>query len=429
MCGSDAAERGSEEPARRRVVHYPAFVRLWLADSASWFGTFTFMLALQFLLIEQLRADQFTIGVVRAAQWLPTLLVGLLAGVLIDRLRRRPVLVVADTAAAVLLALIAGLAIADRLTVPLLTVLVFGVGLSTVFFIAAHQSYVPQLVPTSLLPVANARLEQAMTAAETTGPVLAGALIRLVGAPVSIAVNAATHLWSALLIATSTVAEERPDRSTRTGLWPELRQGAAWVYRHPTLAPYAIGLHVWFFFNSAATTIMVYYLAVDLALDPLTIGIVLACAGATGVLGAGLAPRAGARWGHGRVCVLSDWLTPLAWTLVVLARPGAGGVAVLVLAQLGYGLSMGLKGPLETSYRNTVTPHRLRGRMNATIRTLNWGPITVAAPLAGLAAATWGNRPVLLIVVLGLIGAASIVTFSPFRTAVMPAQPPHSTEP
>jgi MFS family permease len=77
------------------VLAYPAFVRLWLSGTVSWLGSFTFGLALQLLLIENLSADQTAIGFVRAAQWLPALAVGLLAGVLTDRMRRRAVLIAA----------------------------------------------------------------------------------------------------------------------------------------------------------------------------------------------------------------------------------------------------------------------------------------------------------------------------------------------
>ncbi len=134
--------------------------------------------------------------------------------------------------------------------------------------------------------------------------------------------------------------------------------------------------------------------------------------------------RAAERLGLGTVCVLADWLTPVAFLLVLLAQPGAAGAVLLVLGLLVYGLGAGLKGPLELSYRNAVTPDRLRARINATIRSFNWGSITLSAPLAGWFAATWGNRPTTAIGIAGLVVAALVLTLSPFRSVTMPAAAP-----
>ncbi|MBX9243294.1 MFS transporter [Actinotalea ferrariae] len=403
------------------VLAYPAFVRVWVADTVRWFGTFTSNLALQLLLIETLGADQGAIGVVRAAQWLPSLLFGMVAGVLVDRVRRRPVLVAADTLSAVVLGLIVALAMTGSLTVPVLAVLVFGVGTASVAFMAAHQSFVPRLVPVAALPVANARLDQSMTAAESVGPLLAGALVRFFSAPVALAVNAVSHVVSAVVLLTVKVDEPPPSPRADRHLGRELREGARWVYRHRTLAPYALALHLWFLGVSSVMTVYVIHAVNGLRLDALAVGAALACAGISGLLGAGLAPRAGERWGVGRVCAAGDWLTALGFGAVLLARPdGPAPLVWLVVGQLVYGLGGGLKGPLELSYRNAVTPDRLRARMNATIRSFNWGSIAVSAPLAGWAALEWGNRPVIAAGAIGMATAAAILTWSPFRRATMP---------
>ncbi len=270
-----------------------------------------------------------------------------------------------------------------------------------------------------MLPVANARILQTLTAAQSVGPLAAGALVRFLSAPLAILVDALTFAVSAVLLCTIRV-EEPPGAHEDRHLWRELKEGARWVYRHRTLAPYAISLHLWFFFSSGIMTIYVFFAARDLGLDPLTIGLVLACGGVTGVIGAGLAPRAGERFGLGVVCVVSDWSYPVAFVFVLLAPDGAAGAVSLVAGQLLFGLGLGLKGPLEMSYRNAVTPDRLRARMNATIRSLNWGSIAVSAPLAGWFAATWGNRPLIAMGIGGLAGAALLLTLSPFRTARMP---------
>lgn len=409
------------------VFSYPAFVRLWISDTAKWLGVFTSGLALQLLLIEVLHADQVELGLVRSAQWLPMLLFGLVAGVLIDRVRRQPVLVAGDAVCALAFGTIGVLGLLGHLTVPVVAALVFVAGAASLSATAAHQSFLPRLVPTSQLSRANARIEQSMTAAEAVGPLLAGVLVRVVSAPVAILVNALTYAVSAVVLSTIRVEEPAPANRADSHLWRELREGARWVYRHRTLAPYAVGLHTWFFFNSAVMTILVFFASTEIGLDPVAIGLVLASAGLTGVVAAGLTPRAADRFGAGTVMCLAAWLAPVAFLLAALAPTGGAGLAVLVTGQLIYGISNGLRGPLEMSYRNAITPDRLRARMNSTIRSLNWGTITVSAPLAGWFAVTYGNRPTLWVCVVGLCVAALIPTLSPFRTVLMPEDDPEET--
>ena len=416
--------RGSAAGVSRR---HTSFARYWFADAVSNLGTFVSALALQLLLIETLHADQAALGVVRSAQWLPYLLFGLVAGVVVDRVRRLPLLIGADVLCAALLGTVGVLALTRHLTVPILAVLVFVVGSASMFFNAAHQSLLPSIVEPAWLPTANARLSQTYSATQSLGPLVGGALVRLLSAPVAVLVDAASYAVSAVVLATLRVDERRPEPPSdgrRRHLWTELREGAAWVYRHPTLGPYAGSLHLWFFANGIVTTVLVYFATTELHLDALAIGMVLAATGVTGVVGAGLAPRLGARFGTGRVVVAAEWANPLAYALLLLARPGPWAVLWLLLANALFGFAMGLKDPLTMSHRNLVTPDRLRGRMNATIRSLNWGSIAVAAPLGGWLAATWGNRFAIGVGVLGLAASALRLWCSPYRHVTVEGERP-----
>ncbi|MEJ7649991.1 MAG: MFS transporter [Nakamurella sp.] len=404
------------------ALSYPAFVRFWIADAVSNLGSFTSTLAIQLLLIETLHADQTKIGLVRSAQWLPSLMFGLLVGVLIDRMRRRTVLIAADAAAGVVTALIAVLALTGALTVGLLVAAVFAVGIAMLFSTAARQSLLPDLVPVPVLPAASARLEQTWTAAQSAGPLLGGALVRFLSAPIAVLVDAMSWVISALVLIRVRVQEHPPARVAGRSVVRELREGAGWLYRHQTLKWYAASLHLWFFFNSAVNTVLIYYATAEPRQSALAVGFALACAGITGFVAAGLSPRLGARFGVGTMCVVADWLTPLGYLLVVFAVPGPAAIWWLVAGQAVFGVGLGLKGPLETSYRNAVAPERLRGRMNGCMRTFNWGAIAVSAPLAGWAAATWGNRPAIGVAIGGLALAALLLTLSPFRAAVLPPE-------
>jgi MFS family permease len=401
-----------------------AFVRFWIADAVSNLGTFVSTLALQLLLIQTLHADQTALGVVRAAQWLPYLLFGMLAGVVVDRVRRRPLLVAADVLCAVLLGAVGVLALTGHLTVPVLAVLVFCAGSASMFFSAAHLSLLPTIVPGPGLASANARLSQTYAATQSLGPLVGGALVRLLSAPVAVLVDALSYAVSALVLTTVRVEERRPEPAVERHLWNELREGAAWVYRHATLGPYAVALHLWFFANAMVTTVLVYFATTELHLDPIAVGLVLAATGVTGILGAGLSPRLGVRFGTGRVVTTTEWLSPVAYALLLLARPGPYAVVWPLVANALFGLAMGLRGPLDTSYRNLVTPDRLRGRMNATIRSFNWGSIAVAAPLGGWLAATWGNRVAIAAGVVGLAASALVLWCSPYRHVTVEGEHP-----
>lgn len=402
----------------RALVQHPGFVPLWIADGLSNLGIFTFSLALQFLMIEVMGANQIEIGLVRSAQWMPFLLFGLISGVIADRVRRKHLLVGTDIASSVLVFLIAGLAIGGVLTVPLLTVLVFALGSVAVFNGGTHQSFVADLLPTRLLTKGNVVLSQTYTVAQTLGPMIGGLLVRLVGAPFTMVANAISCVLSALLL-WRVPDVDRESMPTRRSVLSDLREGFSYVYRHPTLAPYGLMLHLWFIGNSVAGTVYVFH-AVSIGLDSATIGLTLACAGVAGIFGAAVAERTSTWLGLGVVVAAADLCTGLGWLLIAFAPSGDGALWVICAAQLVYGVGFGATGPLSGSYRNAVTPPQLRGRMNTTIRSFNWGLMAVAAPLGGWLAYTFDDR-----VALGIGGAvialsAVALAMSRFRTAVMP---------
>lgn len=402
----------------RALVQHPGFVPLWIADGLSNLGIFTFSLALQFLMIEVIGANQVEIGLARSAQWLPFLLFGLISGVIADRVRRKHLLIGTDIASSVIIFAIAGLAILGALSMPVLTVLVFALGSVAVLNGGTHQSFVADLLPPRLLTKGNVTLSQTYTAAQTLGPVIGGFLVRLIGAPFAMVANGFSYAISALLLLrVPDMDRERPP--ARRSFIGDLRQGVAYVYRHPTLSPYALTLHTWFIGNSIAGTIYVFH-ANAIGLDSAMVGVTLACVGIAGIVGAAFAERAANRLGLGVVVATSDLFTGAGWILIALVPAGDMALGALCAAQLVYGFGFGLRGPLEGSYRNAVTPSELRGRMNTTIRSINWGLIAVAAPLGGWLAYTFGDRIALAIGGATIIAAGIALRLSPYRRAVMP---------
>lgn len=403
------------------IFAHPGYARFWAADTVSTFGTYVTTIALPTLAVITLKAGDAQVGLLNGARWTPYLLFGLLAGVIADRYRRRPILVATDLARGVLLGLIAALAAAHVLDIYELAAFVAVFGALSLLYDAAHQSYLPRLVPPAGLTSANARLEQTSALAQTTGPFLGGSLVAAVGAPLSMAVDAVSYVASGLTLATIRRPEPMPSSASRD-LRAELREGLSFVYRHPVLRSTALTLHARFLFASVISTVFTLFVLRDPGLGngskraAFGLGLVIAAGGVGALIGNSLSGRAG-RWGVGRVFAAERLAEPCGWTLAALATSGAAGWAMVAAAQFLVWIALGVSGPNEMAYRQSVTPDRLQGRANATIRSLNWGMFTIGAPVGGLLAEHLGFRSALWLAIGGMAGAAVVAAFSPMRTA------------
>ncbi len=407
-----------------RLADHPGYRKFWVSDTISSFGTYLTSVAMPLVATFTLQVTEAQFGLITGTRYAPYLLFGLIAGVFADRHRRRPVLVGMDFGRFVLLSLLTLLIVAGWLSFWLLIVFVFVFGTMSLFYEAAHQSYLPRLVPVDALPKANARLELSSYLAQTTGPFLAGAIIRLSSVPVALFTDALSYLVSGVLLARIKVAEPAPQRTERH-LINELREGLSWVYGHRILAPYAITLHLRFLFASMAS--VAFTLFVLHGLEPglsaaeagFRLGIVLAIGGVGAVVGNAVSAVA-ARFGVGRLVMAERTLEPLGWALAALAVSGLAGWAMVAVSQFVVWVALGLSGPHTMGYRQAVTPDRLQGRMNATIRSLNWGMLTIGAPIGGWLVQQTSYRGTLWIAIAGMMLSAIAALASPLRHARHP---------
>ncbi|KUO09446.1 MFS transporter [Streptomyces sp. DSM 15324] len=400
-----------------RLLEVPGYVRFWTASAVSAFGSQVTGLALQVLTAVALGASATEVGVVSAARWLPYLLFGLVAGVLVDRCRRKPLMVGTDLGRAVVLGAIPVLYALDRLSIPGVCACVFAVGVLSLLFEAAHQSYVPRLVPEDLLNPAYARMEQAGAVAGSTGPLVAGALIKVMGAPLAVLVDALTYLLSGLFLASVKAPDPVPDRGARRSVGSELREGVAWVYRHRTLASIALTSHAMLLFNSMVSTVFVVFALHQLRIGSFGLGVTYACAGVGAVLGGALSGRILRSLEVGATLIVFRVVAAVGWLPLVLAQSGPWALASVAFAYFTVSLAIGIESPVEMSYRQSVTPDRLRGRMNATIRSMNWGMVAVGAPLGGILADRMGHRFALVTALVGAVAQALALAVSPTRRA------------
>ncbi|MBC7591360.1 MAG: MFS transporter [Salinibacterium sp.] len=401
------------------VFRMRGFLSFWSAETVSGFGTYITTLSLQVLVVVTLGGTATDVGMLNAARWLPYLVLGLIVGALVDRVRRKPILVGTDLGRGILLGLIPVLWILNWLNLPVLMIFVAGFGVLSLLNDSASQSFLPRLVPQASLLAANARLDQSAAVAQTSGPALAGALITALGAPIAVLVDAVTYLFSAGAVAHIRIAEPAPLRQPLR-LRQDIAEGLRWVYRHRTLAPHAIASHGWFLFNSMLTTIFVPFALLRLGLSAFELGIALAAAGVTGLAGSLVSTRLGLRFGAGPVVIACFALMPVGWAVIAMVPDTLGPwmtVAILAAGQGLYGLALGAQNANEMGYRQSVTPDALQSRMNTTIRSINRAMIVVGAPLGGLLADGIGYRPTFWIAIWGFVVVAVGLALTPYRGA------------
>lgn len=402
----------------------PEFRRFWWGEAVSGMGTAITTLALQTLVLVTLDGGATQVGWLNSARWLPYLILGLVVGALVDRVRRRPVMVVTDLARAGLLGLIPLSWTLDVLTFPLMLVVVLLFGTASLVNDAASLSFVPRLVPRGDLQRAHARLDAADAVAQTAGPALAGGLIRLVGAPVAVLVDALTYLFSAATVASLTAVAEpdnpAPVRAGARGLVGEIGDGARWAYGASGLRRLAVATHVWFAGQAVLLVLVVPYGYLRLDLSALQLGLVFAVAGLGALAGAMTSTSVGHRLGTGGAIICSHSVSAVG-VLVMLAAAwapsGWAGAAVLGAGQLCHGWAMGNSNSHEMAYRQARTPDELQARTNTTLRSLNRAVIVVVSPVVGLLADEVGLRQVLAAAAAIFATSALMLTASSFRRA------------
>jgi len=404
---------------------HPEFVKLWAGQTISRFGSEISQLAIPLTAALVLNASPAQMGLLAAFEFAPFLLLSLLAGVWVDRLPRRPILIVADIGRAFLLGSIPVAAIAGTLRIEQLYLVGILTGTLTVFFDVADQSYLPVLVKREHLVEGNSKLEMSRSVAQITGPGVAGVLVQVVTAPLAVAVDAASFVASVLFLLFIRTPEPPPVRHANGpgSVWAELREGLAVVLSNPLLRSIAGCTGTFNLFGNAMFAVYVLYVTRQLEISPALLGLILAAAGPGALLGALVAGRVAARFGLGITIIGSILIGALATLLVPLATGPTVVVAVmLMLAQFIGGFANPVYNINQVSLRQAITPDRVQGRMNASMRFLVWGTIPIGALLGGALGETFGLRPTLLAMALCSLLAPLWIVFSPVRALqVQPA--------
>ncbi len=412
MITSKADSGGSRR--RGGLVWHHDFRLLWAGETISQLGSQVSVLVLPLVAVLYLHASTFEVGVLTALESVAFLLVGLPAGAWCDRVRRRPVMIVADLARAALLASIPVAAALGVLTIGQLFAVALLHGIATVFFDVSYQSYLPSLVGRDELMEGNAKLGASQSVAEVVGPTLGGFLVQLFTAPFAVLADAVSFLASAICVGAIRRPEPAPARPVQRHFFKEIGEGLGFVLRHPILRMIAATTGTSNFFSSAFAAVVVVFLVRSVHLSAGVIGVLMSAGSIGGILGALTASAIARRIGQARTIWISTMVTAPFGLLIPLTSSG-DGLAFYVTGFFAISFGVVVYNVAQVSFRQALCPPRLLGRMNATMRFLVWGTMPLGALLGG-ALGTWiGLRPTLWVSQIGEVLAVGWVIASPLR--------------
>jgi predicted MFS family arabinose efflux permease len=378
-------------------------VKLWVGQAISTIGSGVTASALPLTAVLMLGASASDMGWLLAVESAPVLVVGMFAGVWVDRFRRRPLLIGADLGRAALLTSIPILAALGGLRIEHLYAVAAATGVLTVLFDVAYRSFVPDLVGSEHALNANSRLATAEAVAEISTPGFTGALVQVIAPPAAILLDAASFLGSAVCL--SGIRHAEPKRSTseaREDVWTETADGLRAVASNQLLRRLAVWGAVRNFFGMFIGALYVLYGVRELGLSPLLVGLSIGVGGASNLLGTLLVQRVTRRFGTGPTMIAAALVGCIGPVLIALAPSGVSlGFAVLVAGQ-----ALDLIHPLfdvnALTLRQITTAPHLLGRVNATLHVVERGVIPFGALAGGMLGDAIGLRPTLIVAAGGI---------------------------
>ena len=399
------------------------FLKLWTGQTISRLGSVVTRTALPLVALLVLGAGPREMAYLVISSSLGVLLVGLVAGAWVDRLRRRPILIWTDIIRAALLFWVPVAYAIGALRIEQLYAVAFVEACLASLFNSAYPAYVPSLIGTDRVVDANSKLATSSSIAEIGGPGLAGTLVQIAGAPFAILVDAFSFVASAVSLALIRTSEPlRPTRETTTRIAQEIIEGLWAVRRHVVVFPLALRSILGHVFGSFYGVLYSLYLLQELHLDPFLLGIVISAGGVGSLVGSIFASRVIRALGIGPAIIWMALgssalgvLTPLAQGPVLLAT-----LMVFLPQLIGDGMQT-IEGVGEISLVQGLIPDRILGRANATLEVVSHG---IGYPIGALAAAAIaegiGVRGAIAVGWAGMAASLLFLIFSPLpavRTA------------
>jgi MFS family permease len=411
----DAVGQTAENAAareERRVSRL--FWRYWSATTVSGVGDAVTSLALPLVAVVLLRASSFQVSLVTAASFAAWLVIGLPAGVIVERLPLRGTQAAMDLVRAAALLSVPVAAALHHLSVALLIAVALVVGLANVVFDVGNASLLPSLVSKEELTRRNSLNSGSNAATQLGGPSLGGLLVQFLGAATSLLVDVVSYVVSAVLM----WSLPRPARKQAEGPSPSIRgmiaEGWRYVVRHPVIRPTLIMATVANFICGALLALCPFFLIRTLGASAGVVGVLMAAEGVGSLLGAALTPRLAERLGSARALIAAG-LVAAAAALLIPAATSGWGLLLFGVGYTGYNGGLVVVSILTRTYRQTTTPPELLPRVMATVRFVSWGAAPLGALTAGFLSALLGPRAALAVLSLIACGVPLSLLLSPIR--------------
>ena len=450
--------------SRPTVFRHPNYRKLWTAATVSLFGTQVSQIAIPFIAAVLLNASPGEVGLLTTIEFLPFLLFTLPAGVWVDRFPKKRILVIGDLGRAALLVSIPVAFGLHALTIWQLYIVGFGMGVMTVFFDVADQSYLPSILDREDLVDGNAKLQISQSSAQILGQPFGGGIVAVLTAPVAVLIDAASYVGSAGLIlsiretarkiagavrpnpttdevpasptaVSSIVAEEgapadaaadavASDPAPAAGMRTQIMEGLRYILRHEYLGNIAATTATSNLYGNIGFAIFPVYAYRELQMSPAAVGTVGGIGGAGVLIGALTASWIQRRLGIGRTIVLTAALFGPINLLFPLATPELALLFLSTSLFIG-GITNVTYNVAQVSLRQAITPEHFLGRMNATMRFLVWGTIPIGSLIgAGLSELVGVRTTIWISAILGFF-AFLPVFFSKVRSIqTIPSEEP-----
>ena len=383
---TEQATAEGAEPARASAN----FWRYWSASTISHVGDAVATVALPLVAVSALNASAFEVSFLTAAQYAAWIILGLPAGVLVQRLPLRGTQVAMDLIRAIAMISIPVAYLLDVLRLGQLVLVALVVGLATVLFDVSNSTFLPSIVPKDELAARNSLISASDATTQLGGPSLGGVLVQFFGAALSLFTTAVGYLASALLL----WRIPRPPRAQRDRQEPMLaliKEGWHYVVRHPVIRPLAVAATLANFICGGLLALIPVFLVRTLEAPPGLVGLLIATDGLGSLVAAMFTPRLVDRFGSARVILVATFAGAAAALLMPLAQPG-WGLALFAVGNMGFGAGVVILSILARTHRQQVTPPDLLSRVMATVRFVSWGAVPVGALTAGAAATAMGGR-------------------------------------
>ncbi|MET9663135.1 MFS transporter [Streptomyces sp. NPDC006510] len=422
-----APGREHERPPRGGLLGHRDFRLLWTGETTNRVGINITGVAMPLVAVVTLDASTFSVSVLAAAPWLPWLLIGLPAGAWVDRMRRRPIMLICNLVPLVLLASVPVAGWLGVLTMTQLLVVALINGFAAVFFGISYKVYLPSIVEPEDLQEANAKLQGSESVAQVAGLGGGGLLAQAFGAASGLLVNSATFLVSALCLLGIRRKEPIPEQpEERRPLRQDIKEGVRYTFKDPYLRVLTLYGTATNLLLTAEAAILPVFIIRELKVPEGATGWLLASSSIGGILGATTAKRLIARFGSARGLLVAT-IASAPFALLIPLTGTDWTLSALVVGSAVLSLGVVLANVIQGAFRQRYCPPQLLGRVSASVSVANFGAIPFGSLLGGILGTALGLRPTLWLLTAGLALTPLLLLIGPLRRRrdlpVAPATP------